>query len=245
MDMAGINAAFKSPKSIEMIGYIPSKDVLHSGLALGPAYALFGGKESKRSMAAVAALAESMDANGLWGYCRFVKSQNGDPKIGVLVPQQVQNKDPPSSGNSGGWYFTLLQMPFSDDVNYLKPPEVPLDHWGNNKESKACDDLIDALMLEDEELDSRTVTYPALQSFQRMITHFAMNPVTDKERNEGLSSDRIIEASHPMPLSELETVKMLSKRASRQIDSFLETFPLSKNSNESKKPEKKYWGDGN
>lgn len=249
MDMAGINAAFKSPnKTIEMIGYIPSKEVIQSGLTLGPAYALIGGKESKRSMTAVAALAEAMEDKGLWGYCRFVKSINGDPSIAVLVPQKGESKAQASSEDkvSTGWYFALLQLPFGDEINVLKPPEVPSDHWGNNKESKACDDLIDSLMLEDDELDTKTTSLPALYAYQRMITHFAMNPITDnKERKEGLSDERILEAARPVPLYELDTVKMLSKKASQQVDSFLSTFPLSKNANDGKKPEKKYWGDGN
>jgi hypothetical protein len=249
MDMAGINAAFKSPnKTVEMIGYIPSKEVIQSGLTLGPAYALIGGKESKRSMAAVAALAEAMEDKGLWGYCRFVKSINGDPSIAVLVPQKGESKVQSSSKDevSIGWYFALLQLPFGDEINVLKPPEVPSDHWGNTKESKACDDLIDSLMLEDDELDAKTTSFPALYAYQRMITHFAMNPITDdKERKEGLSDERILQAARPVPLCELDTVKMLSKKASQQVDLFFNTFPLSKSADDGKKPEKKYWGDGN
>jgi hypothetical protein len=199
-------------------------------------------------MTAVAALAEAMEDKGLWGYCRFVKSINGDPSIAVLVPQKGESKAQASSEDkvSTGWYFALLQLPFGDEINVLKPPEVPSDHWGNNKESKACDDLIDSLMLEDDELDTKTTSLPALYAYQRMITHFAMNPITDnKERKEGLSDERILEAARPVPLYELDTVKMLSKKASQQVDSFLSTFPLSKNANDGKKPEKKYWGDGN
>ena len=250
MDMAGINSAFKSPKSVEMIGYIPSKDVIQSGLTLGPAYALYGGKESNRSMTAVAALAEAMNAKELWGFCRFVKSANGDPRLAVLAPQKIEMKAQSSSESSscdaGGWYLALLQLPFADDVNVLKPPEVPTEHLGDYNESNICDDLIDSLMIADNELDSTTIPHPALKSYHRMIAHFAMNPITDEEeRKEGLSEKRILEACRATPLCELESVKMMSKKATNQIDSFLETFPLTQNNIESKKSERKYWGDGN
>ncbi|KAL3787417.1 hypothetical protein HJC23_001814 [Cyclotella cryptica] len=250
MDMAGINAAFKSPKSVEIIGYIPSREVLASGLCLGPAYALYGGRESKRSMFAVAALAEAMEEKDLWGYCRFVKSLNGDPKLAVLVPQKVTSDSESvstSEGNvtPGGRYFALLQLPFADDVNYLKPPQVPLEHWGDNRESTVCDELIDSLMIPDDQLDSTTIFFPAVQSYQRMIAQFAMNPIKDeKEREGGLSEERILEACRASPLCELDIVKMLSKNASKQIDLFLKTFPLVKNTGDGKKPERKYWGDG-
>lgn len=249
MDMAGINSAFKSPKSVEMIGYIPSKDVIQSGLTLGPAYALYGGKESNRSMTAVAALAEAMNSKELWGFCRFVKSANGDPRLAVLVPQKIEMKAQSSSESSscdaGGWYLALLQLPFADDVNVLKPPEVPTEHLGDYNESNVCDDLIDSLMIADNELDSTTIPHPALKSYHRMIAHFAMNPITEEERKEGLSEKRILEACRATPLCELESVKMMSKKATIQIDSFLETFPLTQNNIESKKSERKYWGDGN
>jgi ATP-dependent DNA helicase 2 subunit 2 len=246
MDMAGINAAFKSPKAIEMIGYIPSKDVISSGLTLGPAYALFGGKESKRSMSAVAALAAAMEDKGLWGLCRFVKSPNGDPRLAVLVPQTVEGGNASSSEEMGGRYLALLQLPFSDDVNPLRPVEVPLEDWGDDEESNVCDDLIDSLMIPDDQLDSISISIPAQQSYRRMIAHFAMNPITDEdERNEGLSEERILEACRATPLSELAEVRMLSKGAKKQIDSFLNMFPLVRNASEGKKPERKYWGDGN
>jgi hypothetical protein len=248
MDMVGINAAFKSPKAVEMIGYIPSKDVRESGLTLGPAYALFGGRESKRSMATVAALAKAMDSNGLWGFCRFVKSANGDPRLAILVPQQGEGKVLSNSEatDSGGWYLNLLQLPFADDVNYLKPPEIPMQDWGNNKENNVCDDLIDSLMIEDDELESKAIPFIALQSYQRMITHFSMNPITDEEeKKEGLSEERILHACRATPLCELDKVKTLSKKATEHVNSFLETFPLTKTCSEGKKSERKYWGDGN
>ena len=246
MDMAGINSAFKSPKSIEMIGYVKSKDVIQSGFTLGPAYALFGERESKKSMTAVAALAEAMANKSLWGYCRFVKSPNGDPKLATLVPKQLENKSQSSTETSRGWYFALLQLPFSDDVNFLKPHEVPLDHWGDNKECNICDNLIDSLMIPDGELESPAVPLPSLNSYRRMVSHFSMNPITDEqEMMEGLSEERIIKACHPVPICELEELEALSNKASKEINLFLKTFPLTKNANEGKKPEKKYWGDGN
>ncbi|KAL7521605.1 hypothetical protein ACHAWX_006621 [Stephanocyclus meneghinianus] len=251
MDMAGINAAFKSPKYVEMIGYIPSGEVIASGLCLGPAYALFGGRESKRSMAAVAALAEAMEEKDLWGYCRFVKSENGDPRIAVLVPQKITREECETVSTCkedislGGRYFALLQLPFADDVNSLKPPEVTLELWGDNKECAVCDDLIDSLMIPDDQLDSTAIPFPALHSYQRMIAHFAMNPIKDeKEREGGLSEERILEDCRATPLCELEVVKMLSEKASKQIATFLETFPLVKNAAKGTKPERKYWGDG-
>ena len=246
MDMAGINSAFKSPKSIEMIGYVKSKDVIQSGLTIGPAYALFGERASKRSMTAVAALAEAMECKNLWGYCRFVKSPNGDPKLAALVPKKLEDQSETSSETSRGWYFVLLQLPFSDDVNFLKPHEVPMHHWGDKNESDVCDSLIESLMIPDGQLQSTTFSHPSLQSYHRMVAHFSMNPITDEqEMMEGLSEKRITKACNPGPLCKLEEFKILSKKASNEINLFLDIFPLTKNVSEGKRPEKKYWGDGN
>eukprot|EP00970_Alexandrium_tamarense_P003424 scaffold536_cov193-Alexandrium_tamarense.AAC.3 len=243
MDMLGIKAAFASPRSIEMIGYISKRDVISSGLCMGPAYVVLGGKESKKSRGAIAALSLAMEEKGVWGFCRFVKSVNGDPCIGVLIPKLVGS----DGGNGeGGRFLALLQLPFADDISHISTPAVPAENWGDDKEAKACDSLVESMMLEDDELDSTTISSPSIQAYRRMITHFAMDPLTGEvELNGDLPEEKILMASHASPLCEFGVVKSLSMKASNQINAFLETFPREKIALDGdKKENKKHWGDG-
>jgi ATP-dependent DNA helicase 2 subunit 2 len=77
MDLLGISAAFTDPGSIEMMGYIDRKVVEDSNLLMGPAYAITGGAESKKSQSAIAALAMALDETSMIGLCRIVRTKNG------------------------------------------------------------------------------------------------------------------------------------------------------------------------
>eukprot|EP00984_Skeletonema_dohrnii_P005618 scaffold1980_cov120-Skeletonema_dohrnii-CCMP3373.AAC.7 len=232
MDLAGINAAFAGDtnRSIEMIGYLGRNDVVDSGLLMGPAYCVVGGKESNKSRSAVAALAQAMDEMGKVGFCRLVKTKNGGaPIIGALFPM----------ASDGGRYLQFLQLPFADDVQHFQNRDMD-PFTGSEEQVQTCEDLIDSLMLPDGDIER--VSNPTFKAYRQMIVDFAMNaPKKEELREEGLPEENILLAAQPKPLCEFDATKILAKKASGKISAFLEEFPLQETKEDEKK--KKYWGD--
>lgn len=233
MDLAGINAAFAGDanRSIEMIGYLDRDEVVSSGLLMGPAYCIVGGKESNKSRSAVAALAQAMDEMGKVGFCRLVKTKHGGaPVIGTLFPMTAD----------GGRYLQFLQLPFADDIQHFQNRD--LDQFtGSDEQVQSSDDLIDSLMLSDGEFER--VSNPTFKAYRQMIVDFAMNaPKKEELREEGLPEENILLAAQPKPLCEFEVPKILARKASGKISAFLEAFPLQETKVDQKK-KKKYWGD--
>mmetsp|Transcript_24092 Transcript_24092/g.47907 ORF Transcript_24092/g.47907 Transcript_24092/m.47907 type:complete len:652 (+) Transcript_24092:53-2008(+) len=233
MDLAGINAAFAGDtnRSIEVIGYLVRDDVVDSGLLMGPAYCVVGGKESNKSRSAVAALAQAMDEMGKVGFCRLVKTKNGGaPIIGALFPM----------ASDGGRHLQFLQLPFADDVQHFQNRDMD-PFTGSEEQVQTCEDLIDSLMLPDG--DFERVSNPTFKAYRQMIVDFAMNAVPKKEelREEGLPEENILLAAQPKPLCKFDATKILAKKASGKISAFLEEFPLQETKEDEKK--KKYWGD--
>ena len=232
MDLAGINAAFAGDtnRSIEIIGYLGRDDVVDSGLLMGPAYCVVGGKESNKSRSAVAALAQAMDEMGKVGFCRLVKTKNGGaPIIGALFPM----------ASDGGRHLQFLQLPFADDVQHFQNRDMD-PFTGSEEQVQSCEDLIDSLMLPDG--DFERVSNPTFKAYRQMIVDFAMNaPKKEALREEGLPEENILLAAQPKPLCEFDATKILAKKASGKISAFLEEFPLQETKEDEKK--KKYWGD--
>ena len=252
MDLLGISAAFTDPGSIEMMGYIDRKVVEDSNLLIGPAYAITGGAESKKSRSAIAALAMALDETSMIGLCRIVRAKNGEPKIGALIPKLVVERDDDtensdSAGIHGvrGAYLAFLGLPFADDMQHNIVRRVPSEYHGDSNNDRACDNLIDSMMLPDDYFMSEQIPYPALVAYRRMIAHFAMNPMdANEEMNaDGLAEERIMEASRARPLCEFDIVKAVHKSASSQIDEFTCAFPLVEHKAEDDK-KRKFWGDG-
>jgi len=232
MDLAGINAAFAGDanRSIEMIGYLERDEVVSSGLLMGPAYCIVGGKESNKSRSAVAALAQAMDEMGKVGFCRLVKTKNGGaPVIGTLFPVTA----------NGGRYLQFLQLPFADDVQHFQNRDLH-QFIGSDEQVQSSDDLIDSLMLPDGEFER--ISNPTFKAYRQMIVDFAMNaPKKEELREEGLPEKNILLAAQAKPLREFDAPKILAKKASGKIIAFLEAFPLQETKVDEKK--KKYWGD--
>lgn len=250
MDLLGISAAFTDPGSIEMMGYIDRKVVEDSNLLMGPAYAITGGTESKKSQSAIAALAMALDETSMIGLCRIVRTKNGEPKIGALVPKLVVNDDTDDNDSAGihgvkGAYLAFLGLPFADDMQHNIVRRVPSEYHGDTNDERACDNLVDSMMLPDDDFMSEQIPYPALVAYRHMIAHFAMNPMdANEEMNaDGLVKERILEASHARPLCEFDIVKAVHERASSQIDAFTCTFPLAEHKAKDDK-KRKFWGDG-
>ena len=245
MDMLGINAAFADPGSIEMIGYLDREVVESSHLLMGPAYAFTGG-ESRKSRTAIAALSQAMEETGMVGFCRIVRTKNGEPKIGALLPRQHGGSDVNNTEThkNGGWYLAFLELPFADDLHHNFDRPIPPGYHGDSADMQVCEELIDSMMLPDGEFQSEDISCPALKAHRRMVAYFAINPMNedDEVNPEGLAKETILEASQAKPLCEFDVVRNVSSRASRTIAAFVENFPLVEHKPEDDK-KRKYWGD--
>lgn len=245
MDMLGINAAFADPGSIELIGYLDRKAVESSNLLMGPAYA-FTGSESKKSRFAIAALSQAMEETGMVGFCRIVRTKNGEPKIGALLPRQHVGATANSEAQNGnsGWYLAFLELPFADDLHYNFDRPIPPAYHGDSDDNKICDNLIDSMMLPDDDFQSVDIACPALKAYRRMVAYFAINPMNedDEVNPEGVAKETILDAAQAKPLCEFDVVRTILKRASRSIAAFMDNFPLVEHKPEEAK-KRKFWGD--
>lgn len=238
MDLLGINAAFADPGSIEMMGFINQTVVKESNLLMGPAYAITGG-ESMKSRTAIAALAMALVETRMVGFCRVVRTRNGEPKIGVLVPKLVECDSDNGGAGVKGAYLAFLELPFADDLQRHIIRRIPSEYQGDYEDECVCDDLIDSMMLPHNFM-SNQIPFPALSAYRRMIAHFAMKPL---DANEEMNAKRILEASRARPLCDFDVVKSVNKRASSHINAFVGAFPLVEHKAEDDK-KLKFWGDG-
>lgn len=209
------------------------------------AYALTG-HDSKKSRTAIAALSQALDETDMVGFCRIVRTKNGEPKIGALLPKLVGSDDTsygPDTRGKGGRYLAFLELPFEDDILHHACLPIPFDWRGDYNDEKVCDDLIDSMMLPDDEFHSENISFPALKAHNQMVANLAMNPLSEEEEMDpdGMAKDKILEVSHAKPLCDFDVVKNITKKASEQIDAFVETFPLVKHNAEDDKKQK-YWG---
>ena len=83
--------------------------------------------------------------------------------------------------------------------------------------AKACDDLIDALMLPENGMDSTSIPNPYIRAFHKTVVQRAMDPSCPVVSVRTEDND---------PVS---TPPEIVKRAQPAIDNFYKTFPLSTN----------------
>ena len=192
-------------------------------------------------------MSQALEETNKVGFCRIVRTKNGEPKIGALLPKMEGCDDgtvSPDTKGKGGRYLAFLEMPFADDIKHHQHRDVPESYKGDDKDEMVCDDLIDSMMLPDDEFQSEDVSFPALKAHQRMVAFYAINPLDEKEemQEEGLAPERIKEASQVKPLCDLDVVKTVAKKASKQISVFNEKYKLVEHKPEDAK-KKKFWGD--
>ena len=166
-DMQGLKE--RSEISITILGYIDQSKI-GRGYCTGPPYGI-SGTDSLRACAALAALAQAMDRLKSCAIGTYVKSQNADPILVALFPLPENN----DNGTNAPYRLVLLQLPYFGDVQKLTT--LPLDDYciGVPEKQSACDDLIDALMLPVEVLDSAQIPNPAIRSFRKTLVQRAVN----------------------------------------------------------------------
>ena len=170
-DLEGLKDAPAASPWIQILGYVPRDQVPRIYL-LGPPYAISGG-ESQKSCAAISALARGLFRVNKVAICTFLKSKKSSgPILGALFPlEEPECKEP--------IHLTFLQLPFAGDVKQLTLlnfEEILKEDSSNEKQqkTKACDDLIDGLMLPDDL--SGKVPSPFLRSWNQTKLNRAIDP---------------------------------------------------------------------
>jgi ATP-dependent DNA helicase 2 subunit 2 len=197
-----------SPVGIQILGYLPANKVRRE-LMMGPPYAI-SGANSRRACATISALARALQRTKQVGIATMVKSKDADPILVGLFP--LQSDENPI-------HLVVLQLPFQGDVPKLSL--APLDKYvtmdTTSPKAKACDDLIDALMLPANSMDYTSIPNPYIRAFHKTVVQRAMDPSCPVVSVRTKDDD-------PM-----RTPPEIVKRAQPAIDNFYKTFPLSTN----------------
>ena len=134
----GVKAPFASAETVEMIGYLDRPSVMTIHLLMGPAYAVTGG-ESRRSRTAIAALAQALEETNRVGFCRVVRTKNGEPRVGALLPASPET----DARGEGGRHLVFPELPYSNDLQHHPSTSVKMDSHGNYADKKACDEQLE------------------------------------------------------------------------------------------------------
>ena len=194
LDMSGL--INPSPRKIQILGYMPETTVPLE-VRIGPPYILSGG-ESRKSCAAISALAQGLAKLKHVAIATMVKSTDSDPILIGLFPwiapstktkdnSKTQSPRPPI-------HLLIMQLPFEGDIPTLPhkllmtssqtaADEDSDDTNKSKKESstsikqrKMCDDLIDSLMLPGDKLDSMKIPNPYIRSFHKTVIQRVLDP---------------------------------------------------------------------
>jgi hypothetical protein len=225
VDMSGLRQQGSSEPAVRILGYVDQSSVPRSML-FGEPYAITG-HDSHRTCCAIAALALALDRMKKAAICVSFKSRNSDPILGALFPLQEEGQPEPTR-----LYF--LQLPYAEEkrpfnLNPLEPSAK------DSAESRACDCLIDAMMLPADTLRSEEIANPALRSFRKTVKARAVDPFFN-----GIVTVRDETGTDPMA-----TPGEVLEKAASAIETFATTFPREIVTEEEAKgkKKKKYWTD--
>ena len=225
VDMSGLRQQRSSEPAVRILGYVDQSSVPRS-LLFGESYAITG-HDSHRTCCAIAALAQALDRMKKTAICISFKSRSSDPILGALFPLQEEGQPDPTR-----LYF--LQLPYAEEKRpfNLNPLEPSAE---DSAESRACDSLIDAMMLPADTLRSEEIPNPALRSFRKTVKTRAVDPSFD-----GIVAVRDETSADPMA-----TPGEVLEKAASAIETFTTTFPREVVTEEEAKgkKKKKYWTD--
>jgi hypothetical protein len=225
VDKEGLRLARSDP-AIRILGYVDQSTIPRS-LFIGPPYAI-SGHDSHRVCCAIAALAQALQRLGKVAICTHFKTKSADPILGALYPLQEDDKSKPTR-------LFFIQLPFADDRRaFNKDPLEP--SLEDSAESRACDTLIDTMMLPSDALHSEQIPNPAIRSFRKTVKNRAVDP----------SSTDIVIARELHTVDPMSTPIEVLKRASSALETFCSTFPREKVAEEEEgnaKKKKKFWTD--
>jgi len=210
------------PKSLILIGFVKRAEIPVTYL-MGDGYMMFQPVEdSEYSVMALSSLVEAMVREEMVAIVRKVYSNNGAPKLGILIPEDRIDED---EGRS----LVFIELPFSEDVrNYTFSPlwntVKDISNKSVNKnptqaQLKAVDNLIDSMMLVSEDIDeeddnclkTELIPNPFPLYLDQCITSRTLNPRQKAIPTPSEGIKHIMEVPENIVLSSLETLAEISK----------------------------------
>jgi hypothetical protein len=208
-DYEGLKEAADSPH-IQILGYM-ERGKIPPCCIIGPPTAV-SGHDSQQACALISGLAQALERLNKVAICTFLKTKTGSggPVLGGLFPMMEPGYLQPI-------HLLFLQLPFAGEVKQLEMrsfDEFFADAETASK-SKACDAVIDSLMLPDNVLESGKIPSPFLRSWKETIMQRALDPTAE------IVAVRTFDKQDPMV-----TPSDVLERAIPALDSFHESFPL-------------------
>jgi len=208
-DFEGLKSSTIDVPHIEILGYMDRTKV--SPLYMrGPPAAISGG-DSQNACALISGLARALERLDKVAICTFLKTKGSSgPALGGLFPL-------PEPGVSQPIHLVFLQLPFQSEVRELMMEsfDTYLEESDAKFKAKACDDLIDALMLPEGAIESGKVPSPAMRSWNQTMVNRALDPEAK------VVDVRTFDEHDPMV-----TPPVILERALPALDSFHKSFPL-------------------
>jgi hypothetical protein len=204
LDNVGLKLTLSDP-AIRILGYT-QQSIVPRSIMIGPPYTVTGG-DSHRVCCTIAALSQALQRLDKVAICTYVKSKQADPMLGALFPLLEENTSQPTR-------LFFIQIPFADDVKKFNKGilEASLE---DSPESRACDNLIDSMMLSPETLRSEQIANPAIRAFRKTIKNRAIDP----------SSTAIISARDHQSGDQMSTPNEVLERSASSLEAFRKTFP--------------------
>jgi hypothetical protein len=219
-DMGGLTTI--SDVKLKIIGYIPN-DRVPKAFCVGPPYIL-SGADSRKACAAVSALARGLERTKKVAIANFVQMKNRDPSLvgifpnvtqlgeGKTLEEMTEEEEVAEKGKyENPVDLIIFKLPYMGDV--AVPGRIPFEEHDQSKE-KVCDDLIDALTLEGDQLEYTRIANPMIRSYWKTVVARIKDPEHElvTVRNE--------------KVDEIATPKKVLEGANGGLDAFYESFPL-------------------
>ncbi|KAI0327975.1 SPOC domain-like protein [Cubamyces sp. BRFM 1775] len=217
----------RTRKGMEICGFFPKKNFRRE-LSMGEVYYVWADPASPMQQVAVSSIVKGMIEEKVVAITRWVKSDDGDPRMGVLWPSIFEEID----------CFLWVQMPFADDIRNFpfasletlvnKRGEVIKEHpyLPNDEQMEAMEKFVDAMDLmeageKDEEgnrqpwFDTRMSYNPAIHRTKQAMFHAAI--VQDLNTHP-------LPPPHPELTKYFEPPRRVLKRAQPAIDECKQVF---------------------
>ncbi|KAL3939651.1 MAG: hypothetical protein SGBAC_005652, partial [Bacillariaceae sp.] len=164
--------------------------------------------------AAVSAMARGLERTGKVAIANFVQMKNRDPSLVGIFPnvnQLKERKEAEKATYENPVDLIILKLPFMGDV--VVPGRNPFEEHEESKE-KVCDDLIDALTLESDQLEYTRIANPMIRSYWKTVTARVKDPKHELVMARNEKDD------------EITTPRKVLDGAKGALDAFYESFPL-------------------
>jgi len=151
--------------------------------------------------------------------CTFVKQKDSEPDMGILAPLVEAQPMCVDGETPKVRHLLYVRMPFADDIQNLTMN--PLNDYArvDDKATNACNDLIDAFMLSDTELNPASIPNPAIRSFRKTMIRRALDSQFD-DIVEGRKTD----SGHD--LDPMRTPLQMVEAGKKQTRAFRDIFVL-------------------